>query len=153
MQARQATWADLHLGAYFREDGVVWKIEKERDFNYLGVSRDGERRRFHPRDGRSPVTMLVPSEEEALAALKKTVGARVVARRAAGETGWLVDHFPKNPKVPGALDDGRTHIFMMHGIYTGDVKTLAGLIECHEDSHRDPLQGYQEHTHPGGNPS
>lgn len=152
MQERQSAWGDLHVGAYFREDGVTWKIEKERDLNYLGVNREGERRRFTPRDPRTPVTMLVPTEEEANGTLQKLLGAVKIGERATGAKGWSVEAFPTK-SGPGVLEDCRSHLFMFHGVWAGDVKTLVGLIECHEETHRDPMKGHQDHTHAGGNPA
>lgn len=50
-------------------------------------------------------------------------------------------------------DDERTlrsHLGLIHGVYVGDVKTLAGLVEVHDASHYapDPLF-YVNHTHDG----
>ncbi len=50
-------------------------------------------------------------------------------------------------------DDERTlrsHLSLIHGVYVGDVKTLAGLVEAHQTSHGDPDSAfYVTHTHDG----
>jgi hypothetical protein len=134
------------------QTGKVWKVIKERDFHLQVQDRDGTKAHLKPRDPSSPVTLMGASEGEAEAALRDILKAKAIARRAAGETGWLVPPFP-TPGQPGAVQEGRAHMIMAHGVWCEDVKTTAGLIEAHISSHQRPDKGYQEHTHPGGNPS
>jgi len=43
--------------------------------------------------------------------------------------------------------DYRSHLKLMHGVWTTDVKTLKGLAECHDSVHEFPI-GYEiPHTH------
>ncbi len=58
----------------------------------------------------------------------------------------------KSGLVLGAYDDDertmRSHLSLVHGVYVKDVKTLAGLVECHNDQHADPDFHFQlRHTH------
>lgn len=42
----------------------------------------------------------------------------------------------------------RSHLSLIHGVYVNDVKTVEGLIECHEDQHAEPDYHFQlRHTH------
>ncbi len=156
MQAYDGKWGDLTIGSYMRDQtGMVWKVIKERDFHLQVQNRAGEKRHLKPRDPNTPVTMMGASETEATETLKRVLGARAVARRAAGETGWLVPPFP-TPGQQGAVQEAKTHMKMMHGIWCDDVKRLDGdngLIAAHLYGHQSQDKGYQEHTHPGGNPS
>lgn len=157
MHTQPGKWSDLRVGTYMRDlNGKTWKVIAERDFHLQIQDREGKTAHLHPRAPSSPVTMVVPTEAEAVAALKTTLNARVVARREAGEEGWLVPPFPVSGK-PGAVDMARSHLMLFHGVWTGDVKRMdgeMGMIACHYDSHQTPTaKGYQAHTHPGGNPA
>lgn len=151
MQPYQGTWSDLTIGSFMRDQtGVVWKVEKERDFHLLVINRAGEKKHLKPRPPSTPVTIMGATEGEAERALAETLGAQVVARRAAGQTGWLCPAFPASGQQ-GAMPEARAHLFIAHGIYTGDVKRMDGpngMVACHEDSHEAPGHGYQEHSHP-----
>jgi hypothetical protein len=151
VQAYQGTWGDLQIGSYMRDQtGVVWKVEKERDFHLLVVNRDGEKKHLKPRPPTTPVTLMGATEEEAARVLREKLGAQVIARRAAGQKGWLCPAFPVKG-AQGAMAEARSHLFMAHGIWTGDVKRMEGengMIACHTESHESPGHGYQEHSHP-----
>lgn len=42
----------------------------------------------------------------------------------------------------------RSHLSLVHGVYVGDVKSEAGLLECHADQHADPDPHFQlRHEH------
>ena len=51
---------------------------------------------------------------------------------------------------PLPLEEGelRAHLFLWHAQYVGDVKDIAGLIECHDDyRHGTDAPPVQTHTH------
>lgn len=156
MQTQQGVWSDLIVGSYMKDkNGKTWKVIAERDFHLQIQDRDGRKVHLQPQQQNKPVTLVVPTEGEAIAALQDKLKAVAVARREAGETGWLVPTFPVSGQ-PGAIDMARSHLIMMHGVWAGDVKRMdgdMGMTNCHNDSHVLPDKGYQEHTHPGGNPS
>lgn len=138
---KQGTWADLHVGAYIRDkDGKAWKIVAESEGRYGIVDRDNTRKILNPQRRDHPVTLLVPTEAEALENLK-ALKARAVARRSSGQ-GWSC------PPFPGRTDEAASHMLLMHGIYAGDVKTMRTMREAHDSSHVDPAGGYVAHTHP-----
>jgi hypothetical protein len=151
MQAYQGKWSDLQIGSYMRDQtGVVWKVTKTRDFHLLVENRDGDKKHLKPRDPNTPVTLMGATEEEAARVLREKLGAQVIARRAAGQTGWLCPAFPLKG-AQGAIQEARSHLFMAHGIYTGDVKRMDGpngMTACHDEDHASPGHGYQEHSHP-----
>lgn len=151
MQPYQGKWSDLTVGSYMRDQtGMVWKVEKERDFHLLVINRDGTKKHLKPRDPNTPVTLMGATEAEAARVLQEQLGARVLARREAGQKGWLCPAFPK-AGVRGAMQDASGHLFIAHGIYVGDVKRMDGengMIACHDADHESPGHGYQEHSHP-----
>ncbi len=57
-------------------------------------------------------------------------------------------------KLPAYGEDDermlRSHLSLIHGTYVNDVKTPAGLVECHESQHADPDPHFQlTHEHTG----
>lgn len=148
MIPQQGKWSDLQVGSYMRDlNGKTWKVIAERDFHLQIQDRDGVKKHLPPRPSSTPVTLMVATEAEAEKTLADVLGARAVARRDGEKGPWRTPAFPTSGA--GAIIRGREHLSMMHGIWAGDVKTVAGLIECHTDSHSDPdPHGYQEHVHP-----
>jgi hypothetical protein len=152
VRPQRGVWSDLMVGSYLKDaNGKTWKVIAERELHLQIQDRDGNKAHLQPRPPSTPVTILVATEGEAVAALQDRLGAAAIARREAGETGWLVPDFPTQG-APNALADARSHMIMMHGVWGGDIKTMVALTEAHIASHHEPGKGYQEHTHPGGNP-
>ena len=64
-----------------------------------------------------------------------------------GATRSIMTRSSKLP-FPVNQDQMRMHLFLDHGEYVGDVKTMSGLVECHESSHGDhPGDHVVAHSH------
>lgn len=137
MIPQQGTWADLHVGAYMKDQtGKTWKITHERDFHFRIEDRDGNAKMLRPRDPRTPVTIVVPTEAEAVATLESKLDATTLADKANGSKVWQAGPFRE--KGPGALTDGKAHLYLMHGTWANDIKDMAGVVEAHEYFHANP---------------
>lgn len=56
--------------------------------------------------------------------------------------------FSRAVPLPVEEAELRSHLFIWHAQWTGDVKTLEGLIECHEDyEHGTEASPVQTHMH------
>lgn len=61
-------------------------------------------------------------------------------RPASDPTGWKVFYLQD-------LLQARAHLKTMHGVWVGDVKTMAQMIECHDLCHTSPIGNDVPHTH------
>lgn len=151
MQPYQGKWSDLQIGSFLRDQtGIVWKVTKERDFHLLVENRDGVKKHLKPRDPNTPVTLMGATEAEAAKALQEKLGARVVAQRTNGQKTWRCPPFPRAGQ-PGAISDSSAHLFIAHGVWAKDVKTMdgdSGMTACHTWAHENPREpNYIPHTH------
>lgn len=155
MIVREGKWGELFKGAYIRDKaGKTWKVFAEREGWWGIVDREGTKAKLSPRNSNSPVTFLEPTEEEAMKAVRERLDGTPIAYKeeeSAGGTGmWHVFPFPTTRSGRGRLEEARAHIFMMHGTYVGDVKTIKDLMACHDELHSDPdLKYYVPHIHGG----
>lgn len=148
MIPKQGTWADLDVGAYMRDkNGETWRVDREREGHLLIVNREGRRVHITPRDPRTAVTLLVPTEQEAVTTLEQKLDAQTLARRRNGEKVWEVG--PWRTQGAGCMVDARTHLHLFHGTHHADIKNMAGLTEAHDYFHENPDHGagYVPHTH------
>ena len=83
MIPRDAKWDDLERGAYMKDKtGKTWKVVAARGDGHLDiVGRDGASATLAPRDPWTPVTMLVPTLDEAVATVAATLGGVVIEDR------------------------------------------------------------------------
>ena len=147
MIEKQGTWADLEIGAYLQDkNGVAWKVERVRDGHFGIVNRDKERHILPPRPASSPVTLLVPTEAEALTTMKATLGAAVLGVEAQGN--WRMYAWPASPR-PGDIQIAQTHLLLFHGTYAEKIGTWKRLTEMHLEMHADPVldNPIRPHTH------
>jgi hypothetical protein len=148
--ARQGQWSELRKLQYIKDKaGVTWKLVAHRsDGTWGAVNAEGKKLIIPPKPSDTPVTILEPTTEEAVETLQKELGAIPEAIRD-GETGILrVRPFPPAKRTAINLDLARSHLFLMHGIYVGDVKGMKEMVEAHEYGHEDPEKGaYVPHEH------
>lgn len=154
MIEQQGVWSQLHVGAYVRSTiaggpGRVWKVTAGKDGWFRIVDRDGEERSLEPQPADTPVTLMVPREEEAVENLIRGLDAEVMGIHQKGNCCWTVQ--PWRSSGQGCMSDARAHLKMFHGVYTEDVKSTTGLTEVHESDHANPDWHYMNaHNHPGG---
>jgi len=136
---RQAHWVDIAPGMYVQDrDAKTWRVEDRRGDNFLLQDRHGERTVVAPQ-GSSAVTVLEPTEQEALA----TVGGEVFA---------VYDPLGITcPPLAHGLAFIHSHMFVLHGVWTATgpgSKSKTPLLEAHRNDHGDPAShGYVKHRH------
>lgn len=148
MIPQQGTWRDLHVGAYMKDkNGKTWKVVAERDFHLKIQDRDGKTHTLPPKDPRTAVTLVVPTQSEAESALREHLGAREIAALERGAKVWDAGEFRE--KGPGALLDAKSHLYLMHGVWANDIKQMSDAREAHEACTEDPGigMGYVPHHH------
>jgi hypothetical protein len=138
MMPQPGTWADVRVESYIIDkNGAPWRVEAEQigfeDAKLRLVNPQGERSVIVRPPATAPVTLLVPTEAEALELVKTELGAEHLAEKPAGSPGWKVYGFPKR-----SLGLARAHMFMLHGAWVEDVKSIKQLTEYHDESHADP---------------
>ena len=136
MIEKQGTWADLEVGAYLQDNnGVAWKVERARDGHFGIVNRQQERHILPPRPASSPVLLLVPTEAEAVEAMRSTLGAAVLGVETEG--GWRMYAWPATAR-PGDIQIAQTHLLLFHGTEAARIGTWKRLTEMHLEMHADP---------------
>jgi hypothetical protein len=143
-----STWEDIKEGDYVRDkNNVVWKVLKVEFFDdtITLLNREGVERTIKQPPGGSRVTMMVPTDDEAVATVQRVFpDSRIEAVQFKGKP-WGCQAWPKR-----SLRDAQSHLFMAHGVYAGDIKELKSATECHQFSHADETQfHYIPHTHEG----
>jgi len=145
---QQGRWADLRVGTYLKDkNGKTWKITREKDFHFKIEDREGNAHLLTPRAPDTPVTLVVPTQEEAEATLRDKLGAREVAALERGAKVWNAGEF--RTSGPGALLDAKAHLYLMHGIWANDIKAMSEARAAHEACTEDPDigRGYVPHHH------
>jgi hypothetical protein len=144
---RKGTWGEVAVGGYVQAPGgEVWKVNAERAGWLQLVNAQGATKSFPRPSPAVLVTLLEPTHAEAVAALRDGLGAEVVATKSDAEQVWTAAPFPTG-KRGGGMDAARMHIEMLHKVYVGDVKDIAGMIRCHEASHAEPFSNVIPHVH------
>ena len=148
MMARQGIWAEVAPGTYVKsKDGTVWRItgyDAGTD-RILLAGRGGATSSIPKPDRSVAVTILEPTEAEAIATATDALGAVTIARTEP-DGSWRARPFPLSSKN-GGMDLARTHLKMFHGVWADDVKTIAALVDCHDEHHRTPSELHQPHRH------
>lgn len=142
------------MGSYLKDKtGAVWRIDKGREGHWLMVNRAGDRKHVTPKPATTAVTLLEPTEPEAVDALQRILGAIEMGKKdpTLPQSPWRVPRFKE--AGPGVLVEGAAHLLMFHGVFGGDIKSPAAMVEAHNELHRDPAKGHQLHEHAGGNPA
>lgn len=131
MNGRLGTWSEVKRGAYVQDkQGTTWRVEDQRGAQLLLVRPDDKRVMQRP-PGDTPVTLMEPNDEEALAVVQNLLGAEVVAEKEPGKP-WVC------PPLPRRLDMIHTHFFQMHGVWTRSgpgSKSVEKLLEQHREDH------------------
>lgn len=153
MIRQQGTWGELAKGMYVKDaNDMTWKVIATKPAppsHYVKVQNVAlQTKILKPRPAETVVTLMVPTTEEAVATLQKDLGAVPEAIQD-NETGILrVRPFPSAKRTAINLDLARSHLFLLHGIYVGDVKGMKEMVEAHEYGHEDPEKGaYVAHEH------
>lgn len=138
MRPWQGTWADLYDGAYMKDKaGTTWKVIGMRDDGYVLVqNRDGEKKVITPKDPRTQVTLLAPTDAEAQKTIEDVLGGGLLAEKYKGARVWNVGAF--RTRGPAALIDAKAHLHMMHGVWANDIKTIEEAHEAHKHLHAEP---------------
>jgi hypothetical protein len=148
MTPLDSTWEHVAEGEYVRDkNDVVWKVVKIEFFDDTIVlrNREGAERTIKQPPFSAPVTKMVPTDDDAVATVRKVFpDAQIAAVKFKG-TPWACGAWPKR-----SLREAQSHLFMAHGVYAGDIKELKSATECHQESHADEtLFKYTPHTHEG----
>jgi hypothetical protein len=149
---RQATWGEVTKGMYVRDrNQKAWRVEDQRSGQLLLIRPD--EKTVIPRPSRdTAVTVLDPTDAEALAVLERELGASVVAKKdSADRRGWIC------PPLTRDLEGIHSHMFLMHGLYTrsgAGSRNAAKLLDMHRTEHTGPdgptSHAYQKHEHHQG---
>ncbi len=144
MEPHAGFWHEVGPTAYILDpDGeTIWRVRAERPGEVLLEQRDGTRRVVRRPDAFTPVTFMRRTQEECEQMLAEQLGATLEARREPGFK--LFDCPPVNPKEQSNL---RSHLFVFHGVYVGDIKGAKNLAEVHSDLHADFDAGHELHGH------
>jgi hypothetical protein len=146
MQPRTGTWAEVKPGTYIADaTGKIWKVEAfdaiARKIHLLDSA--GQRASIAPKPRNDVVTIMEATESEAATTVQGLLGAELIGSKTEG-SGWRCPPFPTRL---GPM--ARTHMMMMHGIYTVDVKSYAEIRAAHDEAHANPdLHFASPHTHP-----
>lgn len=124
---------NVAVDAYVQDrQGQTWRVEAERDGKVLLLGRNQDRKVIDRPPPTMGVTVLEPTDDEALALVESTLGASVIARGEQGASHWTC------PPLVRRLDVIHTHFFTMHGIWTKSgpmSKSLEKLLEEHRADH------------------
>lgn len=147
MEPRKSFWHGVAPGAYILDPNgeTIWKVISERPGQVLLQRRDGLTRIVNRPDPFTPVTFMARTLAECEQMVAERLGATLEARK----NDKLYRCQPIAPRAESAL---RIHMFMFHGTYVDDVKTMKGLLEAHDSQHADfdaghDLHAYIAHTH------
>ena len=145
MRARSSSWAEVKVGSYFKDaQDLTRRVVDERAGWIKTVGADKTTATFQRPAPTTPVTLLEPTHDDAVAVAEKVLGAEEIVTHSKAR-GALAPAFPKTIR---GLDNGKSHIRLLHGTYVEDVKDMKGLIEAHEDLHGRPgHKGWIEHRH------
>lgn len=132
MRTVKRQWLAVEPGMYVKDrTGKTWRVEDERDGRLLLVGAGGERTTMQRPPATQHVDVLEPTDEEALALVKRELGGSVVA---VAER----DRVMRCPPLTRVLDDIHAHMFLIHGIYTRSgpgSKGIDKLLEFHKQDH------------------
>ena len=147
-----STWADVGIDTYIRDrQGTIWRVcavdERAASSGMSPAFRcsnsQGEWLNIAPKPLEMAVE-IVSEVEEQITLLRDVLGAQIVATKNQADPGWTCPSWPASSG--GSLDKYRTHLELAHGMYVGDVKTFARLVEAHEAAHES--EPHVPHTHP-----
>lgn len=144
---RAAVWGEVDFGCFLQDPtGKTWRVDGMRGIPTMGevLLSDREKQRIilpWP-ETNVPVTVVEPTEPEALAILEATVGAEVMG----------VQDGPKKPMRCKKLSRAKektihAHMFFFHGVWTEDMHDEKHLRKLHEEDHEDPIAPHNYLTH------
>ncbi len=143
MIAREGTWSEVSPNVYVRaKDNTVWRIDGAAGGRILLVGREGRRTSIEMPDRNAPVTILEPTEGEAIESVRSVLGAEPLAIETPAGT-----KCPRFPLTSKGLHIGKAHVLSYHGVWAEDIKTIAELIECHDEHHETPAEKHIDHYH------
>lgn len=144
MIERQGTWSEVVLGSYIRDrHGTAWKVERI-SAQKIQIGRpDVDSMTIERPCGASVVTILEPTEAEALDVVTKALDAEVLGVQDGPGQPLKVGPF----RVAKSSPDARSHLHILHGMYVADVKTPKGLMEAHDADHAEPGPHAYPHIH------
>lgn len=148
---KETTWADVAPGDVIRLKGLRWTVSDHRPDGLITLTGDGGMSHTGKPNRTDRVELLERPEAEpeteqaAVEVIQHKTNATVLGTKEKGKP-WRV------PKLIQDLGTFRTHLFMLHGTWAGDLKTRKQIEAVHRQSHEDaiagiPLPTYQEHEH------
>lgn len=133
MTPRLTTWHEVQVGMYVQDSqGVTWRVEDQRDGKILLQGRSEDRRVIDRPVDTTGVTVLEPTDDEALSLVENMLGGTVVAQRLAEIQPWTC------PPLRHRLQEIHNHMFLMHGVWTAsgpNSKSVEKLLAAHKDDH------------------
>jgi hypothetical protein len=159
VNTRQGTWGELKVGTTIQDKGGVQWLIAARDASggYRIESEGGHHAVLKPKNRDYPMTIVEPTTQQAIDLVREGLGGTAEAYQDEPGGGLYVGPFTTAPakQAKRRLEEAQSHMFLLHGIYTGDVKDYAGQVEAHEASHGDHEDnastgdGYVPHIHRG----
>lgn len=149
MIARAAAWAEVQFGSFVQDpSGNTWRVDELRGVPTLGEvllsNREGQRIVFPWPETTTPVVIVEPTDEEAVATLEATLGAEVMGVRDGPRK-------PMRCKKLARAKEGTIHMHMLmfHGVYTKDSHDIPYLRKTHDEDHTDPIapHNFVNHSH------
>lgn len=153
MQAKEATWADVHQGIIVQDlNGRAWKVVLEKS-SHLGLQdRDGEQKIIKRPPPDKIVNIMYLTQVELEAILVEQLGAEVEAWKSCEAR-----IFTCKPFNDLNLIQMKSHLWLLHGVPSvsvNDPGNSAGmnskkaLIECHDAKHAEPdPERWTPHVH------
>lgn len=158
MNTRQGTWGELKVGMTIQDKGGVQWLVAARDASggFRIESEGGHHATLKPKNRDYPMTILEPTTQQAIDLVREELGGTPEAY--VDNAGTKLIHagpFTRSSSkfAKRRIEEGQSHLFLLHGVWAGDVKEYKGLVEAHETSHADHEDeastgdGYVPHAH------
>lgn len=148
MNERTGQWFEVDVGTYIRDrNSVAWRVQAKRGGQLLLVRPGAEPTTVQRRADLDPVTILEPTDAEAVELVKRELGGAVLSVQRRG--GPCIC-----PPLSRRLDEIHSHMFLMHGVWTKSgpgSRSADRILEFHREDHTDPAgptgAGYIPHEH------
>lgn len=147
MNERTGQWFEVDVGTYIRDrNSVAWRVQAKRGGQLLLVRPGAQPTTVQRRADLDPVTILEPTDDEAVALVQRELGGEVVSTQEPGK--------PMScPPLTRWLDLIHTHMFTLHGVWTRSgpgSKSADRLLEHHREDHladEPASHAYVRHEH------
>lgn len=130
MIAREATWAEVKRGSFIKDkNGMMWKVVHVKPGFYGVQNKAGEQHILKDKRPHDPVDIMYLSQKELINILETDFGAETHSIKESGHRVYITQRLGTAPA------DIRSHLMLMHGEYSVDVKSAKALNEMHEELH------------------